>query len=219
MEIIKSFRKTLTMKIDKTGKLIVKAPFFTSKKTIEDFINKNKNWIDERKNDLLDKIREFKEWEKYFFFWDQYELIFDNKNDKIFFDWMNFYLNKKHKNIIKEKLTDFYKYEAKKFITKRINEIAEINWLKFNGLKITSARTRWGSCTSKKNINFSYRLIMAPIKTIDYVIIHELAHLKEMNHSKKFRDLVSDFSLKLYPWNFKIHRKWLKDNGNKLMYT
>lgn len=218
MKIIKSFRKTLTMKIDEAWDLIIKAPLFTSKKTIENFIDKNKAWVEEKKNLVLEKIKNFNEWEKFFFFWDEYELKFDSTNDKMFFDGMNFYLNKKHKNIVKEKLVEFYKIEAKKFITKRIKEIAEVNWLEFNNLTITSAKTRWGSCTSKKNINFTYRLIMAPIKTIDYVIIHELAHLKEMNHSKNFRNLVSEFSKKLYPWDYKIHKKWLKDNWNKLMY-
>jgi predicted metal-dependent hydrolase len=88
--------------------------------------------------------------------------------------------------------------EAKKYISKRTKEIAEISNLKFNILKITSAKTRWGSCTSKQNVNFSYRIILAPIKTIDYVIIHELAHLKEMNHSKKFWFLVDTISKSLY---------------------
>jgi predicted metal-dependent hydrolase len=126
-------------------------------------------------------------------------LIFDEENNNIYFDGLNFYLHKKHKNIVKEKLIIFYKLEAKKHIEKRAIEIAQINNLKFNTLKITSAKTRWGSCTSKQNVNFSYRLILAPMKTIDYVIIHELAHLKEMNHSKKFWLLVDNMSKSLYP--------------------
>jgi predicted metal-dependent hydrolase len=103
---------------------------------------------------------------------------------------MYFYLDKKYKKTADVLFSNFYKKEARKYIEKRIYEIAKQNDLEFNTLKITSAKTRWGSCTSKRNINFSYRLIMAPIKTIDYVIVHELAHLTEMNHSKKFWTLV-----------------------------
>jgi predicted metal-dependent hydrolase len=61
MKIIKSFRKTLSMKMDETGKLIVKVPYFVNKKNIEDFINKNKSWIEEKKQNVLEGFREFKE--------------------------------------------------------------------------------------------------------------------------------------------------------------
>ena len=131
---------------------------------------------------------------------------------------MNFYLDKKYKNDANILFANFYKKEARKYIEVRINEIAEKNNLKFNNLKITSAKTRWGSCTSQKNINFSYRLAMAPIKTIDYVIVHELAHLKNMNHSKKFWVLVEKMMTGLYPWDYKIYKKWLDDNWNKLIF-
>ena len=78
------------------------------------------------------------------------------------------------------------KLKAKKYIPERVEYIADKFNKKYNQIKITSARTRWGSCTSKKNLNFSYRLIEKEKKAIDYVIIHELAHLKYMNHSKDF---------------------------------
>ena len=57
-------------------------------------------------------------------------------------------------------------------------------------IKITGARTRWGSCSSKKTVNFSWRLILAPDEIVDYVVIHELAHLSELNHSAKFWNIV-----------------------------
>ncbi len=65
-------------------------------------------------------------------------------------------------------------------------ELAEQYGFRYNSVKITSAKTRWGSCTSKQHLNFSYRLIMTPRDCIDYVIIHELCHLRQMNHSTKF---------------------------------
>jgi len=204
--------------MDETGKLIVKAPFFVNKKTIDDFVNKNTAWIEKRKNSILMRYKEFKQWEKFYYFWEEYELKFDEENEKMYFDWMNFYINKKHKNIVKEKLIDFYKKEAKKYIWEKAKEIATKNNLKFKALKITSAKTRWGSCSSTKNMNFSFRLIQAPIKTIDYVIMHELAHLKVMNHSKKFWDFVDTISKSMYSWDYKNHKKWLNDHWEKLIY-
>ena len=75
-------------------------------------------------------------------------------------------------------------------------------------MKITSAKTRWGSCTSKRNLNFTYRLILAPQKVIDYVIVHELCHLRQMNHSKKFWDEVAT----IMP-DYKVQEHWLKEHG------
>lgn len=218
MKIIKSFRKTLSMKMDETGKLVIKAPYFATKKSIEKFVDSNKKWVEEKKQNVIERFREFKEWEKFYFFWDEYLLTFDEENEKIYFDGMTFYLHKKHKKLVKEKLIEFYKLEAKKFISKRALEIANANKLKYTTLRITSAKTRWGSCTSKKGVNFTYRLIMAPNRVIDYVIIHELAHLKEMNHSKKFWQIVDKMSKNMYPWDYNFHRQWLNDNWNKLMY-
>ena len=218
MEIIKSLRKTLTMSIDKTWKLIVKAPFFTTKKTIESFIEKNIIWIENRKNAIIERIKNFNEWEKFMFFWEEYELKYSDNVRRLNFDWMYFYLNKKYKHEASKLFIDFYKKESKKYIIERLDEIAEKYNLQYNTLKITSAKGRWWSCTSKRNINFSYRLIMAPIKTINYVIVHELAHLKQMNHSKYFRTEVEMMMKWLYSWDYKIHKNWLKKYGDRLIY-
>lgn len=218
MQIIKSFRKTITMKIDETWKLIVKAPFLTSKKQIEGFISKHKNWISEKKELVLERVKTFNDWEKFMYFWEEYELKYQWNSKIIDFDWMNFYIDKKYKKEASKLFADFYKKEARKYIEKRIVYIAEENNLKYNNLRITSAKTRWWSCSSAKNINFSYRLAMAPIKTIDYVIVHELAHLVHMNHSKSFWSLVEKMMLRLYPWDYKIHKKWLNDHWNKLIF-
>ncbi len=106
-----------------------------------------------------------------------------------------------------EKINE-YKKKAKNYIPNRVIELADIFWFKFNIIKITSAKTRWGSCTSKKNLNFSYRLILCPKEVIDYVICHELSHLKHMNHSRNFWNEVSN----MMP-DYKEHDRWLKKNG------
>ncbi len=103
------------------------------------------------------------------------------------------------------------KIKAYEYIIPKTKEIAEKNSLKYNNIKITEAKTRWWSCSSKKNLNFSYRLILTPKKVIDYVITHELAHLKEMNHSKNFWIEVE----KMMP-NYKIHKKRLKEEAMKI---
>jgi hypothetical protein len=95
----------------------------------------------------------------------------------------------------------------------RVIKIASDYGFEYNKIRITSAKTRWWSCSSKKNLNFSFYLIGAPKKVIDYVIVHELAHLSEMNHSKKFWRVVEIIMPK-----YKKHKKWLKDNWNSLIF-
>ena len=75
---------------------------------------------------------------------------------------------------------------AKEFLPRRVAHYAELMGVVPAGVKITGARTRWGSCSSKGNLNFSWRLMLAGEREIDYVVVHELAHLREMNHSPRF---------------------------------
>ena len=82
-----------------------------------------------------------------------------------------------------------------------------------NKVKLKYTRSNWGSCSSKRNINLSTRLLMAPKEVLDYVIIHELAHLKEMNHSEQFWTWVR----KAMP-DYKKNEAWLKTNGFKLVF-
>jgi predicted metal-dependent hydrolase len=103
------------------------------------------------------------------------------------------------------------KKEAKEYIVHRVWELASEYGIEYNRIRITSARTRWGSCSSKKNLNFSYRLMLVPQDVIDYVIIHELAHLKHMNHSKKFWSHVESMM-----GDYKIRERWLKENGGSI---
>ena len=74
-----------------------------------------------------------------------------------------------------------------------------------NSIRIKDVRSRWGSCSSKANLNFNWRLVLAPMEVLDYVVVHEMCHLKEMNHSKAFWDLVGE----ILP-DYQKQREWLK---------
>ena len=83
-----------------------------------------------------------------------------------------------------------YKKLAKEYIKEKADFFANKMGVTYKSVKVNSAKTRWGSCNKSGMINFSYRLILAPRELVDYVIVHELAHLKELNHSKKFWSIV-----------------------------
>lgn len=94
--------------------------------------------------------------------------------------------------------------------TRRVLEINNIYFKKaINGISLKLNQSNWGSCSTNLNLNFSTRLLFAPAFVIDYVIIHELAHLSEMNHSDRFWKIVSD----IMP-DYSKAEKWLKDNGH-----
>ena len=103
---------------------------------------------------------------------------------------------------------NWYKKKALEIIPGKVYAYAVPFGLKFKSIKINSATKRWGSCTSNGNINFSYRLMMCPEFVIDYVVVHELAHLREMNHSPRFWNLVAHG----FP-EYKKARKWLREHG------
>lgn len=211
VKIIKQKRKTLSLKVDNDWQVIVKVPNYASKKNILDFLEKYKDWILEKQELVSKNTQKFEVWEKFLFFWEYFELKFD-ENKKFFFDEKYFYTNLENSEEIKKNFIKFYKKEAKKYIVDKTIEFSKILWLEFKEIKINSAKTRWWSCNSKKNINFSFRLILAPKLSIDYVIIHELSHLKEMNHSRQFWNLVDNYCRWVWIWDYKKEQKWLKEN-------
>ena len=111
-------------------------------------------------------------------------------------NWINKHIQKqkeknaKYGNLSEERIAELRKI-AKQILPAKVSYYAKIMGLKYGRITITSAKTRFGSCSSKGNIAFSYRLMMYPDAAIDYVVVHELAHLKEMNHSPAFYKVVA----------------------------
>lgn len=101
---------------------------------------------------------------------------------------------------------------AVNLIEPKVEYWAEIIGVEYKRITIRGQKTRWGSCSSKANLNFNYLLALCPESVVDYVIIHELCHLIHMNHSKNFWDLVGR-----YCPDFNICRAWLRKNGGGLI--
>lgn len=99
-----------------------------------------------------------------------------------------------------------YKKQAKDYLLMKCVHFSQLMGLRPCDVKINSAKTRWGSCNRKGGINFTYRLLFVPEELIDYVVVHELAHLKEMNHSDRFWSVVGQ----TMP-DYKARRKRLRE--------
>lgn len=100
---------------------------------------------------------------------------------------------------------------ARDIFTHKTAYYASIMHVTYGRISIREQRTRWGSCSSAGNLNYNWRLIFAPEDVLDYIVVHELAHRREMNHSKAFYDIVES----ILP-DYKKSRKWLRENGQSL---
>ena len=101
---------------------------------------------------------------------------------------------------------------AKQDLPQRVQYFAPLIGVSYGRITIRSQRSRWGSCSSKGNLNFNCLLILCPEEVRDYVVVHELCHRIEMNHSPKFWAQVE----RVCP-DYRVHRKWLKDHGGELI--
>ncbi len=209
--LIKSKRRTISIMIDKDANVIVKAPVAVSQKYIDEYVASKKSWIEKNvkrmsENAILRQPKEYTGGEVFMIFGKEYTMCISSVDDEIKIVEDRIFFPSDFLDDPKQHMVDWYLGIAKKYIIKRAEQIAQQTNLKPNKIKITKADKRWGSCSSKKNINFSYKLVMANEHAIDYVIIHELAHLLHMNHSRQFWATVGS----LMP-DYKQHKKYLKD--------
>lgn len=107
---------------------------------------------------------------------------------------------------------DFLRSRTKELVTKRVEHYASIMNVSYKRISVRAQKTRWGSCSTKGNLSFNCLLALVPPDVLDYVVVHELCHLKEMNHSSRFWDEVQ-----LILPDYEISRKWLRVNGGSLI--
>ena len=189
--IISSKAKYLRLQINHSNELEVILPKRYRHEKAEDFILKKKKWIlkhlKEKQKDAFHFLgNEIKVQINYDLFVRKPQIIHSNKKlianipagysftqDEIYNLWL--------------------KHRAKIYIPERVKELSGLTGFRYNRATIRSQKTRWGSCSAGGTLSFNYRLIRYREKVVDYVIIHELCHLKELNHSKRFWKLVEKF--------------------------
>ncbi|MCQ9205825.1 MAG: M48 family metallopeptidase [Omnitrophica bacterium] len=214
-KIVRSKRRTLALVVTADAQLIVRAPFAMPNSVIKNFIFKKTRWIRKyqeiaRIKKINTKPKQFICGEHFFYLGKAYKFrTVDSRNICLteFLEFPKRMLPQARKHIIK-----WYKTQALKVISQRTSLYAKFAGLKYRTIRISSAKKRFGSCGSKNTLNFSWRLAIAPLGAIDYVVVHELSHLKVKNHSRKFWETIK----RIMP-EYKKYHKWLKENGHLLI--
>jgi len=196
--LIRSSRKTLAIHITKEAAVTVRAPLKLKKADIDRFVSEKENWIlktvETQKWRLASRINfSFNYGDKVKLCGKEY-FIRAKQGNRVGFDGESFYippdLSCTH---IKEAVIKIYKLAAKKIFNERVLRYSALMGVTPTAVKINSAKTRWGSCSGKNSLNFSWRLAATDEDLIDYVVVHELAHIKEHNHSANFWATVAKF--------------------------
>lgn len=196
--------KYVRIKIDSHDKIKIVVPKNTKNIDCEKIISEKKDWISKKINELKKQQYQYKYLGRQLMVEEQYSL-FDNHN--ILVNGNKFIISvpeNSHCNK-KEIYNKWLKQKAEDYIPARVKYLSNKVEVKPNKIKIKEQKTRWGSCSSNGNIALNYKLMRFNKKVIDYVIIHELCHIREMNHSKRFWDLVSSFMP-----DYQIYKKQLK---------
>ena len=114
---------------------------------------------------------------------------------------------------VRAALVAWYRKQARTVIAERLAHWNRHYGFTFGCVRIKEQKSRWGSCSRQGNLNFNWRLLLAPLSVLDYVVIHELAHLKELNHSPRFWAIVAQ----MCP-DYAAKRKWLRQHGRDLRF-
>ena len=197
---------------------MIRAPHKASKREIEEFIREREAWVVEKLTEQKELRRElqkvFEPGEKFLYLGESYPLEIDESDRKelpLKLSFGKFVLNRNHVEEARDLFIEWYKGEAKEKIEGRVRYYSDRFHLLPKGTKITGAKSRWGSCSRENRLSFSWRIIMAPLRIVDYILVHELVHIKEKNHSWNFWEALE----KILP-DYRERKTWLKDNGHKL---
>ncbi len=203
----------LRLKLSHTGTLNVVVPRGVSLSDVEAFVVSQSGWIEAKLKELNSQACQFTKPE-------QLNLLYLDESWNLAYlpdaksQTLKLRVNGDYKldcsgrvddaDLLRKVLGKWLKHKAEQVIPKRLENLAERHGFHFNRVTIRGQKTRWGSCSSQKNINLNYKLLFLEAAVVDYVLIHELCHTIEMNHSRRFWDLVADCDA-----NYKQHDKLL----------
>lgn len=224
-QLIRSKKLTgnITLRI-KDGAVVVRAPFWVPMFAIQNFVDQKSSWIIKNMSAVYPSTpsKSYEDGEKHLFFGKDLPLkivstptpqrtSIQDKGEHLEVSIYSGFSSAKIKQEIKDALLRFYLEEGVGYITEKVNYYTNLLGVDYSKIDIKKVSSIWGSCSGKNVLSFNRKLIMAPYEIIDYVVIHEVCHLRERNHSSRFWGLVFK-----YDREYKIHRGWLSKNHKLL---
>jgi predicted metal-dependent hydrolase len=211
----------MTLKISSTGEVIVVTPRFIPQWSIKHFVTTHSEWIEKQLEAIKEKILN-KKTDSLLLFGKEYKLCLQYTSqlpagvhiraNQVLLNPTEPAASNVWKDSHTEQLNRFLKRTARTYIEPRTSQIGQQMSIDYQHLRLKEQKSRWGSCSSDGNLNFNWRLVHCPPEVIDYVIVHELAHRKHMDHSRKFWNFVAQ-----YTPDYQLHRGWLKRHGRFLV--
>jgi predicted metal-dependent hydrolase len=202
-KIVRSKRRTVGLQVMQDARVVVRVPPKMPIERVHELVRQKLPWILHKQRFVREHYlpvtpKAFVAGEKFLYLGSEYELcMVPGAHGPLDFDEKRFILCEGCASLAKWLFRDWYRDRAAEHFPGRVRHYAGMTGARFSGIKISNARGRWGSCSSRGVLNFNWRLVMAPREVIDYVVAHEVVHLEELNHSKRFwkkvKDLVPDF--------------------------
>lgn len=213
--LTRSNRHSIAIQVLPGGKIRVRAPYYVPEFVVRRFIKQKWEWIEkqrEKQNHSVPEVkRTYKEGEVYYYLGKPYTLTFANvsvitlSENRLLYPRAIVFR-------IQTELGNWYIKEAKRVITACLQEQSKRMNATYASVRFSDTSSKWGSCGPDNKLQFNWRLVMAPMLVIRYVVVHELAHTKEKNHGTAFWKLVASVTP-----SYKQQRKWLKEQGDMLV--
>jgi len=188
--IIRSRRRTIALVVGSDATLTVRAPMLTPVDYIEQLVRKKSKWVRRKLAEVRSRPtiagKKFVNGESFLYLGDPFRLRIVSEAAVPLVFRKEFILDRKHLHHARGLLVSWYRTRAAQVIEERVRWYASLAGIECGSVRITDARKRWGSCGRGNDLNFSWRVILAPLRVVDYVVVHELAHIIEKNHSRAF---------------------------------
>lgn len=214
--VIYSQRKTIGLFVERDRSIIVRAPIGASDEAIRQAVEAKKLWLYEKVNHdqkypPQPVRKEFVTGETLMYLGRFYRLeVTDDDASGVRFH-NRFYISMQQQAVAGRLLREWYMARAEEKLTPKIRQFAAAMGVAYERIMISDLRMRWASCTPKNNLNFNWRIVKAPAFVIDYLIVHELAHLLEPNHSERFWNIIA-----VQIPRYMLAREWLREHGASL---